>query len=118
MSLSFRRQALTCVWLQEVCPAFDWVRKASQDEEQTSAPGVAAYLLASGEVVAAVEALISQGALGDCTEGLPASCAFDGLVNKGLGWPCAPVPCTHRQFVGCGKQGDAYMLKAWPASCD
>ena len=94
------------------------LRKASQDEEQTSAPGVAAYLLASGEVAVAVEALISQGALGDCTEGLPASCAFEGLVINGLGWPCASVPCTHRQFVGCSKQGDAYVLKAWPASCD
>ena len=93
--------------------------KASQDEEeQRGAPGVAAYLLARGEVVAAVEALISQGALGDCTEGLPASCAFEGLVIKGLGWPCASVPCTHHQSVGCSKQGGAYVLKAWPASCD
>ena len=79
---------------------------------------MAAYLLASGEVTSAVEALISQGPLGDCTEGLPASCAFEGLVNKGLGWPCASVPCTHRQHVGGGKQGGAYVLKAWPASCD
>ena len=94
------------------------LRKSSQEEEQPSAPGVAAYLLARGEVAVAVEALISQGALGDCTEGLPASCAFEGLVNKGLGWPCASVPCTHRQPVECGKQGSAYVLKAWPASCD
>lgn len=76
------------------------LRKSSQNEIQTGAPGVAAYLLTKGEVAVAVEALISQGALGDCTEGLPASCAFEGLVNKGLGWPCASIPCTHRQFVG------------------
>ncbi len=79
---------------------------------------MAAYLLANEEVAVTVEALISQGALGDCTEGLPASCAFEGLVNNGLGWPCASVPCTQRQFVGCCKQGDAYVLNAWPASCD
>ena len=76
------------------------MRHSSQDEEQKGAPGVAAYLLASGEVPVAVDALISQGALGECTEGLPNSCAFEGLVIKGMGWPCASVSCTHHQSVG------------------
>ncbi|KAA6429915.1 MAG: hypothetical protein FRX49_00347 [Trebouxia sp. A1-2] len=76
------------------------LRKSSQNDKQTSAPGVAAYLLANGEVAVALEALISQGALGDCTEGLPASCAFEGLVITGLGWPCASEPCAQRHLSG------------------
>lgn len=89
------------------------LRKSSQNDKQTSAPGVAAYLLANGEVAVALEALISQGALGDCIEGLPASCAFEGLVITGLGWPCASEPCAQRHLSGvaskagpkCSKHG-------------
>ena len=54
-------------------------------------PGVAAYFLARGETAAGVEALISQGALGDPTPSVPASTsALPGLFSKRLGLPTDP----------------------------
>lgn len=54
-------------------------------------PGVVAYFLARGETTAGVEALISQGALGDPTPSVPAiTSALPGLFSKGLGLPIDP----------------------------
>lgn len=59
------------------------------DNTTRHVPGVLAYLVARDEEAGAADALISQGPLGDCTEGLPTSCVFGGLISKGLGLPFA-----------------------------
>ena len=63
-------------------------------------PGVAGCVPGRGGAGAA-DALISQGALGDCTEGLPAAWPLGGCSRLGL-LP-GPEPC--RGGVHCGKEG-------------